>query len=202
MLLKIYTENPNPKGISKVVKVLQDGGLVIYPTDTLYAIGCDALNVRAVEQICRIKGIDPNKSKLSMICYDLANVSQYAKMNNASFQLIRDCLPGPYTFILPAGGDLPKVFRKRKEGGIRMPAHPVIREICRELGHPVLAKSVPYDPSEPEYATDPELIHERYEAIVDLVVDGGYGNTEGSTVVNCTAEPFEVIRYGKGEIRL
>ena len=200
MIIKIYPENPNPKDVGKVVKVLQEGGLVIYPTDTKYAIGCDALDVRAVENICRIKGVNPEKSNLSIICYDLSNVSEYAKVNNAVFKLIRDYLPGPYTFILPTNRGLPKIYKKRKEVGIRMPGNPVIREICRELGHPMLSMSVHYDPDEPEYATDPELIFERYESQVDMVVDGGYGDTEGSTVVDCTTEPFEIVRYGKGQI--
>ena len=202
MILKIYTENPNTKEVAKVVKVLQEGGLVIYPTDTMYAIGCDALNIRAVEQICRIKGVNPEKNNLSIICYNLSNISEYAKVNNAVFKLIRDYLPGPYTFILPTSSGLPKLFKKRKEVGIRMPDNPVIREICHELGHPMLSMSVHYDPDDPEYSTDPELIHEKYEDIVDLVVDGGYGNLEGSTVVNCTTEPFTIIRHGKGPIDL
>ena len=202
MLIKIYHENPNIKEIGKIVKVLQDGGLTIYPTDTKYAIGCDALNVRAVERICRIKGVNPEKCNLSIICYDLSSISEYAKVSNAIFKLIRDHLPGPFTFILPTNSGLPKIYKKRKEVGIRMPDNPIIREICRELGHPVTTMSVPTDADEPEYLTDPELIHERYESEVDIVVDGGYGGTEGSTVVDCTAEPFTVIRHGKGEIEL
>ena len=202
MLIKIYPENPNPKDVSKVVKVLQEGGLVIYPTDTMYAIGCDALDVRAVENICRLKGVNPEKSNLSIICYDLSNISEYAKVSNAVFKLIRDYLPGPYTFILPTNSGLPRMYKKRKEVGIRMPGNPVIREICRELGHPMLSMSVHYDSDEPEYATDPELIFERHESQVDMVVDGGYGDTEGSTVVNCSVEPFEIVRYGKGQITL
>ena len=200
MLIKIYPENPNIKDVCKVVKVLQEGGLVIYPTDTKYAIGCDALNVRAVENICRLKGVNPEKSNLSIICYDLSNISAYAKVNNAVFKLIRDYLPGPYTFILPTSNGLPKIYKKRKEVGIRMPDNPVIREICHELGHPMLSMSVPYDADEPEYAIDPELIYERYEYLVDMVVDGGFGDTEGSTVIDCTIEPFEIIRRGKGQI--
>ena len=202
MILKIYPENPNIKDVGKVVKILQEGGLVIYPTDTMYAIGCDALDVRAVENICRLKGVNPEKSNLSIICYDLSNISAYAKVSNAVFKLIRDYLPGPYTFILPTNSGLPKIYKKRKEVGIRMPDNSVIREICRELGNPMLSMSVHYDPDEPEYATDPELIHERYEDQVDMVVDSGYGYVEGSTVVDCTAEPFEIIRYGKGQIAL
>jgi len=202
MLIKIYPENPNLKDVGKVVRVLQDGGLVIYPTDTIYAIGCDALNMRAVEQICRIKGVNPEKSNLSIICYDLSGISEYAKLNNSVFKLIRDYLPGPFTFILPTSSGLPKIYKKRKEVGIRMPDNPVIREICHELGHPMLSMSVHYDADDPEYTTDPELIHERYENQVDLVVDGGYGGLEGSTVVDCTTDTFEIIRQGKGFIEL
>lgn len=202
MLLKVYPENPNPKIIRKVVEVLQDGGLVIYPTDTMYAIGCDALNVRAVEQICRMKGVNPQKSNLSIICYDLSGISEHAKVSNAVFKLIRDYLPGPFTFILPTSNNLPRVYKNRKEVGIRMPDNPITREICKELGHPVMTMSVYYDPDEPEYATDPELIYERYGADVDIVIDGGYGDVEGSTVVDCTTEPFEIIRRGKGLIEL
>ena len=202
MLIKIYPENPNLKDVDKVVKILQEGGLAIYPTDTKYAIGCDALDIRAVEQICRIKGVNPEKNNLSIICYDLSNISAYAKVSNAVFKLIRDYLPGPYTFILPTSNGLPKMYKKRKEVGIRMPDNHVIREICRKLGHPILTMSVRYDHDEPEYATDPELIYERYEEQVDVVVDGGYGNMEGSTVVNCTKEPFEIIRQGIGHIEL
>lgn len=200
MLLRIYPENPNPKDIRKVASVLQDGGLVIYPTDTMYAIGCDALNVRAVEQICRMKGVNPQKSNLAIICYDLSSISEHAKVSNAVFKLIRDYLPGPYTFILPTSNNLPKIYKNRKEVGIRMPDNSIIHEICRELGHPVMTMSVHYNPEEPEYTTDPELIQERYGADVDIVIDGGYGDTEGSTVVDCTTEPFEIIRQGKGVI--
>ena len=200
MLIKIYPENPNTKEVSKVVKVLQDGGLVIYPTDTMYAIGCDALNVRAVERICRIKGVNPERSNLSIICYDLSNVSEYAKVSNSAFKLIRDYLPGPYTFILPTNSGLPKIYKNRKEVGIRMPDNPIVQEICRELGHPIMTMSVHYNADEPEYSTNPELIDERYEALVDIIVDGGFGDTEGSTIVNCTSEPFEITRQGKGNL--
>ena len=202
MLIKIYPENPNPKEIARVVSVLQDGGLVIYPTDTMYAIGCDALNVRAVEHICRIKGVNSEKSNLSIICYDLSNISEYTKVSNSIFKLIRDYLPGPYTFILPTSSGLPKIYKNRKEVGIRMPDSAIIREICRELGRPVMTMSVHYDADEPEYSTDPELISERYDGEVDIIIDGGYGGAEGSTVINCTIEPFEIVRQGKGLIEL
>ncbi len=202
MFLKIYPENPNLKDVNTAVSVLREGGLVIYPTDTMYAIGCDALNVRAVERICKKKGVNPQKSNLSIICYDLSNISEYTKVNNLAFRFIREYLPGPYTFILPTSNSLPKIYKKRKEVGIRMPDNNIIREICRELGNPVMTMSVHYDESEPEYTTDPELIYERYKEEVELVIDGGYAGTEGSTIVNCTVEPFEIIRMGKGAIEL
>jgi tRNA threonylcarbamoyl adenosine modification protein (Sua5/YciO/YrdC/YwlC family) len=198
MLLRIYPQNPNPKEIDRVVKVLQDGGLVIYPTDTLYAIGCDALNVRAVEKICRIKGVNPQKSNLSIVCADLSSVSEYARMSNAAFKLMKQHLPGAFTFILPASGELPKIYRSRREVGIRIPDHPIACELVRGMGNPILTMSVHRDGDEPEYATDPELIHERYERLVDRVIDSGHGGTEGSTVVDCTSGEWEIRRQGKG----
>lgn len=198
MLLKIYPENPNPKEIHKVVKIMQDGGLIIYPTDTLYAIGCDALNVRAVENICRIKGVNPQKSNLSIICYDLSNVSEYAKVNNAVFKLMKKYLPGPFTFILPTSNELPKIYKNRKEVGIRIPDNMIARELVNALGNPMLSMSLHDDDKQIEYVTDPELIHEKYSHQIDLVVDGGYGGIEGSTIINCTSDEFEVTRQGKG----
>lgn len=200
MLLKIYPENPNPREIDKVTEVLRDGGLVIYPTDTVYAIGCDALNVRAVEKICQMKGINPQKSNLSIICYDLSNLSEYAKVNNAAFKLMKKNLPGPFTFILPTSSELPKIYKNRKEVGIRVPDNNIIRTPVKELGNPILTMSVHDDDDVVEYTTDPELIHEKYEDMVDLVIDGGYGGLEPSTVVDCTTDDFEIIRQGKGEL--
>ena len=202
MLLKIYPENPNHKEIDKVVSVLRDGGLVIYPTDTLYAMGCDALNVRAVEKICRIKGVDPRKSNLSIICYNLSGVSEYAKINNATFKLMKQHLPGAFTFILPTCGELPKIYKDRKEVGIRIPDHAIIHEIVHSLGNPVLTMSIHDNDEQSEYVTDPELIHEKYMHQVDIVIDGGYGTIEVSTVVNCMSDEFEVIRQGKGILRI
>ena len=203
MLIKIYEENPNPKDVAKVVKTLQDGGLVIYPTDTVYAIGCDALNVRAVEEICRMKGVNPQKSNLSIVCYDLSNLSEYAKVSNAAFKLMKRCLPGPYTFILPTSNELPKIYKNRKEVGIRVPDNRIVRTIVRELGNPLLTMSVHDEEDEVlEYSTDPELIEEKYEGRVDLVIDGGYGGLEPSTVVDCTTDEFTLLRQGKGEISL
>lgn len=203
MLIKIYEENPNPKDVAKVVKTLQDGGLVIYPTDTVYAIGSDALNVRAVEKICRMKGVNPQKSNLSIVCYDLSNLSEYAKVSNAAFKLMKRCLPGPYTFILPTSNELPKIYKNRKEVGIRVPDNRIVRTIVRELGNPLLTMSVHDEEDEGlEYSTDPELIEEKYAGRVDLVIDGGYGGLEPSTVVDCTTDGFTLLRQGKGEISL
>lgn len=202
MLVKIYPENPNPREIDKVIRVLQDGGLVIYPTDTVYAIGCDALNVRAVEKICRMKGINPQKSDLSIICYDLSNISEYAKVNNAVFKLMKKNLPGPFTFILPTSNELPKIYKNRREVGIRVPDSPIIRTLVKELGNPILTMSVHHEDEMIEYSTDPELIHEKYENQVEIVIDGGYGGMEPSTVIDCTTDEFEIIRQGKGELVL
>lgn len=203
MLVKIYPENPNPKEIAKVVKILQEGGLIIYPTDTVYAMGCNALNVRAVERICKIKGVNPQKSNLSIICYDLSNLSEYAKVNNATFKLMKRCLPGPYTFILPTSSELPKIYKHRKEVGIRVPDNTIVRTIVQELGNPLLTMSVHDEEDDVlEYSTDPELIEEKYANSVDLVIDGGYGGLEPSTVIDCTTDEFTIIRQGKGEIVL
>jgi tRNA threonylcarbamoyl adenosine modification protein (Sua5/YciO/YrdC/YwlC family) len=200
MYLKIYPENPNQREIDKVVDVLREGGLVIYPTDTVYAMGCDAMNVRAVEKICQLKGIDPRKHNLSIICYDLSNISEYAKVSNTVFKLMRKNLPGPFTFILPTGSELPKIYKNKKEVGIRVPDNNIIRQLVNELGNPIMTTSVHDDDEVIEYTTDPELIYEKYEDKVDVVIDGGYGSTAPSTVVNCTTDDFEIIRQGKGEL--
>ncbi|MDR0431034.1 MAG: threonylcarbamoyl-AMP synthase [Tannerellaceae bacterium] len=202
MLIKIYDENPNQREINKVVDVLREGGLVIYPTDTVYAMGCDAMNVRAVEKICQLKGINPQKSNLSIICYDLSNISEYAKVSNAAFKLMRKNLPGSFTFILPTSNELPKIYKNKKEVGIRVPDNNIIRLLVKELGNPILTTSVHDDDEVVEYTTDPELIHEKYQDKVDIVIDGGYGGIEPSTVVNCNIDDFEIIRQGKGELIL
>ena len=178
MLLKIYPNNPNQKDLDRAASTLRDGGLVIYPTDTLYAIGCDALNVRAVERICRIKGVDPQKSKLSIVCHDLSEAGAYTRIDNDAFKLLKRHLPGAFTFILPAGADLPRIYKSRHEVGLRIPDNPIALELVRTLGNPLLTMSV-HDPAsdneEPEYLTDPELIHEKFDGRVDLVIDGGIG---------------------------
>ena len=183
MLVRIYPENPNQKEIDKVVKVLQDGGLVVYPTDTVYAIGCDALNVRAVEKICQMKGVNPQKSNLSIICYDLSNLSEYAKVS-----------------ILPTSSELPKIYKNRKEVGIRVPDNNITRTLVQSLGNPILTMSIRDKDEVIEYTTDPELIHEKYEHQVDIVIDGGFGGLEASTVIDCTTDNFEIVRQGKGEL--
>ncbi|MFR9165845.1 MAG: L-threonylcarbamoyladenylate synthase [Dysgonomonas sp.] len=201
MLIKLYNENTNPRDINRVVDILRNGGLVIYPTDTVYAIGCDALNVRAVEKICKLKGINPAKNNLAIICYDLSNISEYAKIDDRTFKLIRNNLPGAFTFILNTTSSLPRIYKEKKTVGIRIPDNNIIRELVRELGNPVLTTSLKEDNDETtEYFTDPELIYEKYRNIVDVVVDGGYGGDEGSTVVDCTGDEPVIVRQGKGEL--
>lgn len=198
MLVKLYNENPNPREIAKIIEVLKDGGIIIYPTDTVYAMGCDALNVRAIERICKIKDIHPQKHRLSIICNDLSNISEYAKVSNPVFKLMKKNLPGPFTFILNATSSLPKIYKNRKEVGIRVPDNNIIRTLVCELGNPILTTSVRDADDILEYATDPELIDEAYTNIVDIVIDGGYGGLEPSTVIDCTGEEIEIIRQGKG----
>ena len=203
MLLKLYDKNNNPHDLQRIADLLQEGGLLIYPTDTTYAIGCHALKERAVERICRIKGIDPGKNRLAIICYDLSNISEYAKVDNNTFKLMKRNLPGAFTFILSTGSRLPKIFRNRKEVGIRVPDNPIIREICRMLDAPILTTTLPHDEEEDiEYVTDPELIDEKFGRQVDLIIDGGIGGYEGSTVVDCTGDEPEIVRQGKGELIL
>lgn len=201
MLLKLYEKNNDPAVLEKIRELLENGGIMIYPTDTMYAIGCHAMKERAVERICRIKGIDPKKNNLSVICYDLSNISHYAKMDNATFKLMKRNLPGPFTFILEGTSRLPKIFRSRKEIGIRMPDHPVVLEISRLLDAPILTASIPYDDSEDSgYATEPELIEEKWGNSVNLVIDGGTGSLDVSTVVDCTGPDFEIVRQGIGTL--
>lgn len=201
MLIKIYNENPNTREIDKVVSALQDGGIVIYPTDTLYAFGCDALNVRAVEKICNLKGINPEKSNLSIICNDLSIISEYAKVDTPTFKLMKRNLPGPFTFILPTTSSLPKIYKKKKTVGIRVPDNKIIREIVIRLGNPVLSTSIINENDEIEYITNPELIHEKWQDFADIVIDGGIGGIEPSTVIDCSTGEHDIIRQGKGELK-
>ncbi|OUN69977.1 L-threonylcarbamoyladenylate synthase [Barnesiella sp. An55] len=200
--LKIYEENPSENEIAKAVEVLRDGGIVIYPTDTIYALGCDALNVRAVERICQIKGINPQKVNLSIICRELSWVSEYAKMSNSYFKLLKRNLPGPFTFILPTSASLPKIYKNRKTVGIRIPDNAITLALAEALGNPLLTTSVAIDEEEPEYGTNPELIAERYEPVADLIIDGGEGGTMPSTTVDCTGDEPVVLREGKGELEI
>lgn len=201
MLLKLYEKNNAYRDLQSVVDLLNDGGIIIYPTDTMYAIGCHALKEKAIERICKLKDINPAKHHLSIICYDLSNISEYANVDNATFKLMKKALPGPYTFILKADSRLPKIFRNRKEVGIRVPDNNIIREICQLLGAPILSTTLPYDEDEDiEYLTNPELIEEKFFDQVDLVIDGGIGGVEPSTVLNCCEGEPVVVRQGKGEL--
>lgn len=204
MLIKIYPENPNPKAIEQVVQVLRRGGLIIYPTDTVYGLGCDITNHRAIEAVARIRNIKPEKANFSFICHDLSNLSDYTKpIDNAIFRVLKKALPGPFTFILNASGNVPKLLSSNKKTvGIRVPDNDIAREIVRQLGNPILSTSIKDDDDIIEYSTDPELIHEKYENLVDLVIDGGYGGNIASTVVDVTSGDFEVIREGKGELEM
>ncbi|MDI3520189.1 MAG: hypothetical protein PWQ17_350 [Anaerophaga sp.] len=205
MLIKIYPENPNPREVEKVVDILRDGGIVIYPTDTVYGLGCDINHSKALEKIARIKGINPRKDHLSIICHDLSHLSDYTKpLDSTTFKLIKKNLPGPFTFILPASNNVPKFFKSNKKTiGLRIPDNPIITEIVRQLGNPILNTSIKDEDDVLEYTTDPELIHEKYKDVVDAVIDGGYGDNVASTIVDCTNGPdFEIIREGKGELEL
>lgn len=202
MLLKVYEENPVPDVIRRVVEVLRSGGLVIYPTDTVYGLGCDIFNHKAVERLARIKGIDYKKANFSFICYDLSHLSEYSKpIGNNVFKVMKRNLPGPFTFILEASNKVPKILKnKKKTVGIRVPDNNIIREIVKELGNPVLTTSIRDDDDFIEYLTDPELIHEKYEDIAEIVIDGGYGNTTASTIVDCIGGHLEIIREGVQEL--
>ena len=203
MILKLYQKNNAPAVLQQVVDTLNDGGIIIYPTDSKYAIGCHALKERAIEQVCRFKGIDPKKNHLSVICYDLSTVSEYAKLDNNTFKLMKRHLPGPFTFILEASGRLPKIFKGRKEVGIRMPENAIIQEIAQLLGAPILTTSLPYEEDEDiAYLTDPELIAEQWEDQVDLIIDGGIGSFDETTVVDCTDGTPVIVRQGLGELEL
>lgn len=202
MLLRIYEENPNHKAIRQVVDCLRSGGVIIYPTDTVYGIGCDINNRKAVERICQIRNIRPDKAQFSFICHDLSHISDFcAQIDNTTFKLMKRLLPGPYTFILNANNSVPKLFQSKKRTvGIRVPEHSIPLAIVEELGNPIMTASVKDADDMIEYSTDPSLIYERFSKSVDIVIDGGYGGFEGSTVLNCSSGEVEVIREGKGPI--
>ena len=202
MLIKIYPENPNPKAIEQVVEVLRKGGLIIYPTDTVSGFGCVITNHKAIETICRIRNIKPEKANFSFICYDLSHISDYIKpIDSTTFRIIKKALPGPFTFIFNASHAVPKLLNSNKKTvGIRVPDNSIAREIVKALGNPIVSASIKDDDEIIEYSTDPELIYEKYQDQVDLVIDGGYGGNIASTVVDCTSGDFEVIREGKGDL--
>jgi len=202
MLLRIYPENPNPKEITKVVDCLRNGGLIIYPTDTVYGIGCDVNNKKAMQRICRIKGLDIKKHNLAFVCYDLSHIATFTKqLTTSTYKLMKKILPGPYTFILEANNSIPKLFKNsKKEIGIRIPDNNIPRDIVKELGNPIATTSVKDKDMLIEYSTDPELIYEHFNKLVDIVIDGGYGETVPSTIVDCTNNTPEIIRKGKGDI--
>lgn len=199
--IKIYEDNPNETAIKKVVDVLRDGGLIIYPTDTVYGLGCDITNTKALERIAKIKGIKLEKANFSFICSDLSNLSDYVKqIDTSTFKILKRALPGPYTFILPGNNDLPKEFRKKKTVGIRVPDNQIVIDVVRMLGNPIVSTSI-YDEDEVlEYSTDPELIFEKWQNIVDLVIDGGYGDNVPSTIIDLSGYEPEVVREGKGSL--
>lgn len=200
-LIKIYPENPNEREIDKVVKVLKDGGLIIYPTDTVYGLGCDITNTKALEKIAKIKGIKLEKANFSFVCSDLKNLSDYVRqIDTPTFKILKRALPGAYTFILPGNNNLPKEFKKKTTVGIRIPDNNIALEIVRKLGNPIVSTSI-YDEDEVlEYTTDPELIFEKWQNLVDIVIDGGYGDNQASTVIDLSDGEPVIIREGKGSL--
>lgn len=201
MLVKIYPKNPNEREVCQVVKVLQNDGVIIYPTDSVYAIGCSLKSKKGLERILKIKGLKQKDIDFSIICTDLSNISKFAKVDNTTFKLMKKNLPGPFTFILHASNKIPDTFLdKKKTVGIRIPDNEIPLAITSALGQPLITTSLKDDDEIIEYTTDPELINERFEHLVDLVVDGGYGGNVGTTVVDCTQEEFEIVREGKGEL--
>ena len=211
MLLHLHPDNPQPRNIKTIVECLLDGGVIVYPTDTIYGLGCDIFQHKAIERICQIKNVNPAKARLSFICYDLSDLSQYTKsISTPLYRMLRNYLPGPYTFILPASKQVPRILKSKKDTiGLRVPDNKIALELVKELGHPILSSSLPGvfndGPSAKapqalpvEEYTDPEVIHDKFEHLVDIVVDGGIGGIVPSTVVDCTGEEPEVIRLGLG----
>jgi tRNA threonylcarbamoyl adenosine modification protein (Sua5/YciO/YrdC/YwlC family) len=202
MLIKIYPENPNEKALEQVADILRNGGLIIYPTDTVYGLGCDITNSKAIEKVARIRGIKPEKANFSFVCYDLSHISDYIKpIDNEIFRVIKKALPGPFTFIFNASKMVPKMLSSNKKTvGIRVPDNNIARGIVKILGNPIISTSIRDEDEIIEYSTDPELIYEKYKDLVDAVIDGGYGDNQPSTVIDCTSGYFEVIREGKGKL--
>ena len=204
MLIRIYNENPNPGHIRQVVDLLEAGGIIIYPTDTVYAMGCEIQATKSIERIARFKGMNPKNPDLSLIFHDMSQLSEYTVIrDNAIFKLLKKNLPGPFTFIVQANNQIPKMFKnKKKTVGIRIPDNNIALELVRELGRPIITTSI-HDPDEViEYTTDPELIYEKYRDFTDTVIDGGFGRNEASTIVDCTGEGIEIVRQGLGVLEL
>lgn len=199
MLLKMYDENPSHKHILQVVDVLKKGGIIIFPTDTVYGLGCDIHHHKAVERVARLKGLDFKTAKFSFICYDLSSLSEYTKqVDTPVYKIMRRNLPGPFTFILHASNKVPKILKnKKKTVGIRVPDNNIVRDIVQELGNPILTTSVHNDDDILDYIADPELIYEKYRDQVDIVIDGGFGKVQGSAIVDCTKDEYEIIREGE-----
>ncbi|WP_010177442.1 L-threonylcarbamoyladenylate synthase [Aquimarina agarilytica] len=201
--IKLYEENPNPKQIAEAVKVLKNGGLIIYPTDTVYGLGCDITSVKALNRIAKIKGIKLEKANWSFICKDLSNLSDYVRqIDSSTFKLLKRCLPGPFTFILPGNNQLPSVFKKKKTVGIRVPDNKICHDLVEALGNPIVSTSIHDEDEILEYTTDPELILEKWGNLVDLVIDGGYGDNIPSSIVDVTDNIPVIVREGKGDTSL
>ena len=201
MLIKLYPNNPNEKQLAEVVACLRNGGIIIYPTDTVYGLGCDIYQAKAIEKLCKIRNINPEKANLSFICADLSHLSDFVKpIDNAVFRVLKHALPGPFTFILNANNKVPKLMHSNKKTvGIRVPDNDIARSIVKLLGNPIVSTSIHDDDEVVEYSTDPELIYEKYKDLVDMVIDGGYGELQASTVVDYTSDEPVIVRQGKGD---
>jgi tRNA threonylcarbamoyl adenosine modification protein (Sua5/YciO/YrdC/YwlC family) len=199
---KLFEQNPEQKKILRIVDILRKDGIIIYPTDTVYGLGCDIFNQKAIERLCRLKGINTKKSNLSFVCYDLSDLSNYARgITTPIFKLMKKALPGPYTFVLKAGSNVPKLFQSNKKTvGIRVPDNNIARQIVKELGNPIVSTSIKDEDELVEYTTDPELIYEKFKDTVNAVIDGGHGGNIASTVVDCSGDSYEIIREGKGDL--
>ena len=198
----MYKENPEQKRINAIVDCLKNGGVIIYPTDTVYGLGCDIYNLRAIERLCKIKGINPKKSNLAIVCHDFSHLSDFAAaIDTPVFRVMKKALPGPFTFILKANGNVPKIFKQKKNTvGIRIPDNNIPREIVKQLGNPIVTTTITHTDDLISYETDPEIIYDRYGKIVDIVIDGGFGNNKPSTIVDCSEGQFEIIRQGLGDL--
>jgi tRNA threonylcarbamoyl adenosine modification protein (Sua5/YciO/YrdC/YwlC family) len=202
LIIEIHPDNPDERKIRQIVDCLLEGGVIVYPTDTVYSFGCDMLNNKALERVARLKNIKTEKANFSLVCHDLSHITEYSKqLSNPVFKLMKSVLPGPYTFILEAGRAIPKIFSERKKTiGIRVPDNNIARDIVKKLGHPIIAASVHDDDKLLEYTTDPEMIHEKFEKLVDLVIDGGPGSFDASTILDCTGDQITLVRQGKGVV--